>query len=211
MESPGHQLRRAREAQSLDLRDLARTTKIPRTSLELLEKDAYDQLPAEVFVRGFLRNLGRELKLDVPQLLSAYEQHTGRVRKPAAEMREVQDDPTTPPKLVSPVVTQAPPSPDRIKLPSFDRVVEAVGSTRPAYVIGTLLVLLGIALAVSVITNGLDYDQRLTLHDAPTHRASWDVKADGTGRRSTPAPSSLVGATTLDLIRDDQDRAVTAE
>jgi hypothetical protein len=48
-------LRAGREARGLAVSDVARTTRIPERSLALLEAGAFDALPAEVFVRGFLR------------------------------------------------------------------------------------------------------------------------------------------------------------
>ena len=60
----GGTLRAAREALGLDLEDLARRTRIPARTLRLLEAEAWDLLPAEVFVRGFVRACAQELRLD---------------------------------------------------------------------------------------------------------------------------------------------------
>lgn len=212
MESPGSLIRRAREAAGVELAELAQTTRIPRASLQHIENDSFEMFPAEVFVRGFLRNIARELKLDQDQMIATYEAHTGRKHSSPVELLETQDDPTTL-KIATSSLRSAPARPRstrrRVRMPSFDSVVEVVGSTRPSYVIGTLLVLLGIALAISVITNGMDYDQRLTFSDAPTSRATWDVQLDG--KSTLRSRSSVVGATTLDLIRDDASAEKTAQ
>src|SRR6476619_7200303 len=52
----GSVLREARERRSISLADVARKTKLSRSSLELLEAGELDALPAEVFVRGFIRS-----------------------------------------------------------------------------------------------------------------------------------------------------------
>ena len=46
------------------LDDLARTTRIPVRTLRLIEAEAWDMLPAEVFVRGFVRSCAMALALD---------------------------------------------------------------------------------------------------------------------------------------------------
>ena len=66
-------LRRAREARSLSLGDVAATTKVPRSSLELLEAADLAQLPAEVFVRGFIRSYARAVGVAEAEPLSLYE------------------------------------------------------------------------------------------------------------------------------------------
>lgn len=53
-------------------------TRIPRTMLANLEKNRFDEFTAEVFVRGHLRNYTRELRLDVEDVMQAYEKHTGK-------------------------------------------------------------------------------------------------------------------------------------
>ncbi|MFN7939995.1 MAG: DUF4115 domain-containing protein [Thermoanaerobaculia bacterium] len=57
-------LRRQREARSISLREIADSTKISVRYLEALEQDRFDVLPAQVFVRGFLREYARFVGLD---------------------------------------------------------------------------------------------------------------------------------------------------
>ncbi len=64
METPGNKLREAREARGLSLDDVAHVTRIPRSSLALLEEGRADKLPAPVFVRGFIRAYARAVGLD---------------------------------------------------------------------------------------------------------------------------------------------------
>ncbi len=55
----GSLLREAREATSLTLEQVAAKTKIPPFSLSLLERGLVDDLPEEVFVRGFIRSYAK--------------------------------------------------------------------------------------------------------------------------------------------------------
>jgi hypothetical protein len=70
--SLGDQLRQAREARGLSIQAVSGTTKIREHILIALETDSYDELPAPVFVRGFLRTLARHLRLNADELLALY-------------------------------------------------------------------------------------------------------------------------------------------
>ena len=67
--APGALLGAAREAQNLSVADVARQLKLSRAQVEALEAGDYEQLPGPVFVRGFIRNYARLLKLDPEPLL----------------------------------------------------------------------------------------------------------------------------------------------
>jgi cytoskeleton protein RodZ len=90
VESPGTILRRAREAQGISAKQLAAITRIAPRLVNSLEDDRYGDLPGEVFVRGFLRNCARELRLDPDALVGCYDQRTGRAPRPgpADELRD---------------------------------------------------------------------------------------------------------------------------
>jgi cytoskeletal protein RodZ len=84
----GNYLRREREGRSLGLLDLSRTTKIPIRSLERLEAGQYDALPAEVFVRGFIKSYARAVGLndeDALLLFDAEKQAKQRAESAALE------------------------------------------------------------------------------------------------------------------------------
>ena len=55
VETLGRQLLQRRQARGMSIAELARVTRIPTASLEAIEADRFDELPGEVFVRGFLR------------------------------------------------------------------------------------------------------------------------------------------------------------
>jgi hypothetical protein len=70
----GARLRMQREARELSIADVVKVTKIPERSLLLLEAGAFRELPAEVFVRGFLKSYARCVGLDVDEILREYEE-----------------------------------------------------------------------------------------------------------------------------------------
>jgi hypothetical protein len=79
-------LRAERETRGILLQEIARVTKIQIRALELLEDAAFDELPADVFVRGFIRNYARVVGLDAAQALQRYDD-CGVTPGPAAAAR----------------------------------------------------------------------------------------------------------------------------
>lgn len=65
-------LRRVREAAGLTVEQIAHATKIGRHHLLAVEGDAFDVLPAEVYVRGFVQQMARLLGLDPKATSRAY-------------------------------------------------------------------------------------------------------------------------------------------
>lgn len=60
----GDYLRRAREATGMELDEVAQRTRIRRYWLELIEVCRIEELPAEVFLRGFVRSYARTVGAD---------------------------------------------------------------------------------------------------------------------------------------------------
>jgi cytoskeleton protein RodZ len=79
-------LRAEREAKGISLDDIARVTKIQIRALERLEEARFDELPADVFVRGFIRNYARVVGLDADAALIRYDD-CGVTPGPAASAR----------------------------------------------------------------------------------------------------------------------------
>lgn len=69
----GARLRQQRESKSLTMPDVVKLTKIPEKTLLHLEEGAFELLPAEVFVRGFLKSYCRAVGLDVDATVLDYE------------------------------------------------------------------------------------------------------------------------------------------
>ena len=57
MDSIGAYLRRERELRHVSLEELVQITRVPLRMLQRIEEDRFDELPGEVFARGFLRVL----------------------------------------------------------------------------------------------------------------------------------------------------------
>lgn len=72
MSSLGSYLKREREQRQISIAELAQTTRIPVRILQQLEHDEHAQLPADVFVRGFLRAYARALGMDEEHVLARY-------------------------------------------------------------------------------------------------------------------------------------------
>jgi cytoskeletal protein RodZ len=68
----GSHLKRQRERRSISATELSRVTRIPLASLEALEADRFDELPGEVFVRGFLRAYAQAVGLLPAEVLARY-------------------------------------------------------------------------------------------------------------------------------------------
>ena len=60
----GNSLREARLRQSLDYPDIERVTKIRAKYLRALEDESFETLPAQTYVKGFLRTYAEFLGLD---------------------------------------------------------------------------------------------------------------------------------------------------
>lgn len=72
MDSIGQYLRSERERRQISIEELAQTTRIPIRILLELEADRFDELPGDVFVRGFLRSYARALGMDDSAVLARY-------------------------------------------------------------------------------------------------------------------------------------------
>lgn len=71
-ESIGDFLKRERETKRMSLPEVARVTRIPLATLEAIEESRYDELPGEVFVRGFLRSYARAVGVVPDDVLARY-------------------------------------------------------------------------------------------------------------------------------------------
>jgi len=68
----GSRLRRTRLLRSIDIEKIAEVTKINPTYLQFLEGDQYEDLPAKVYVRGFVVGYARCLGLDAERVAASY-------------------------------------------------------------------------------------------------------------------------------------------
>ena len=87
---PGHQLSIAREAADLTLGDVASYLHLDIRTIEALERDEYGQLPAPMFVRGYLRGYARLLKLRPEPIIDAFNDNG---LAPPALVADIADEP----------------------------------------------------------------------------------------------------------------------
>jgi cytoskeletal protein RodZ len=83
MESIGRHLRSERELRHLSLEELAQTTRIPLKMLVRIEADRFEELPGEVFARGFLKAYARAVGTSEDAVLARYDEHKKPVELPA--------------------------------------------------------------------------------------------------------------------------------
>ncbi|MDO0822171.1 helix-turn-helix domain-containing protein [Desulfosporosinus nitroreducens] len=67
-----HQLRTAREAKGMELKEVEEITKIRTKYLQALEDGDYGVLPGGVYTVGFLRSYARYLDLDADNLVNTF-------------------------------------------------------------------------------------------------------------------------------------------
>jgi flagellar biosynthesis protein FlhG len=67
-EFTGPLLRKVRESHGVELADICAKTKISKVHLEAIEEEHFAALPAAVYVRGFVAELAKFLRLDPPQV-----------------------------------------------------------------------------------------------------------------------------------------------
>ncbi|MBW2524393.1 MAG: helix-turn-helix domain-containing protein, partial [Deltaproteobacteria bacterium] len=72
LESIGAYLRRARVARSMSISEVSRATRIPSGTIERMEADHFDDLPGEVFARGFLKAYASTVGLQPDDVLARY-------------------------------------------------------------------------------------------------------------------------------------------
>ena len=68
----GPQLKELREAYGIDLSEIYATTRINKDVMMAIEADRYDDLPAAVFLKQFLKNLSQILQLDPVRVVEGY-------------------------------------------------------------------------------------------------------------------------------------------
>jgi cytoskeleton protein RodZ len=84
MRSLGTYLRQLRESRGASLADIARSTRVGKRHLEALEEGAFSELPAPVFVKGFLRSYCEFLGVPPEEALARYREDLGEAAAVAA-------------------------------------------------------------------------------------------------------------------------------
>ena len=68
----GSYLKHERELRGVPLDEIAQSTKISIRYLRALEESRFEDLPGEVFIKGFIRSYGQAIGSNVDELLAAY-------------------------------------------------------------------------------------------------------------------------------------------
>ncbi len=74
MESFGRYLAQQRELRGLTVGDVVRETRLSPTAIQALEGDRFDELPARVFVVGYLRAYANCVGLAPDELVASYDE-----------------------------------------------------------------------------------------------------------------------------------------
>lgn len=68
----GPMLRKSREQKRMSVAEVSRVTRIPVATLDAIEADRFDDLPGEVFVRGFLKAYAQAVGVVPSEILARY-------------------------------------------------------------------------------------------------------------------------------------------
>jgi len=91
-ETVGEILFAARERLAQTLEFMSQETKIPKQTLQYLETDNYDALPAKVYAKSFLRAYATALGLDIQYILNKYEVQTGQTHRSKGDHWEIETE-----------------------------------------------------------------------------------------------------------------------
>ncbi|AQA19673.1 hypothetical protein BST95_16920 [Halioglobus japonicus] len=73
--TPGSMLRTARISQGLGEREVADRLNLMPNYVDILERDAYDELRSPAFARGYVRSYGQLVGMDEDALLKAFDEY----------------------------------------------------------------------------------------------------------------------------------------
>lgn len=71
---PGERLRNARMARDMDIRKIAEKLHLTTDMVDAIECDDYSELPARVFVRGYIRNYARVVELPADSIMAQFDE-----------------------------------------------------------------------------------------------------------------------------------------
>jgi flagellar biosynthesis protein FlhG len=80
-EFTGDLLKQLREARSIELLDISQKTKISVAHLRAIEDERWESMPAPVYLRGFLVEYARYMRLDVGQVTKTFMARASRARQ----------------------------------------------------------------------------------------------------------------------------------
>lgn len=88
----GEILRKRREELGLDLKEVSRITKIRYDYLKAIEGDAFEKLPVDVYVKGYIRQYAKILNIDPETLIDVYIKQVSTPEKKEVPQEEVSQE-----------------------------------------------------------------------------------------------------------------------
>jgi cytoskeleton protein RodZ len=85
VENFGLHLKHERELRGVSLEEIAESTRIHIRYLEALESNEFDDMPGEVFVKGYIRSYARVIGSDSEEMVNVYDEAVGKDRKKELE------------------------------------------------------------------------------------------------------------------------------
>jgi cytoskeleton protein RodZ len=85
VENFGLHLKHERELRGVSLEEIAESTRIHIRFLEALESNDLDQLPGEVFIKGYIRSYARVIGFDSEEMVNVYDESVSGNRKEEPE------------------------------------------------------------------------------------------------------------------------------
>lgn len=117
----GERLRELRVEKGLSVAEAASQLYLRAEAIEALERNDFDALPAETYVRGYLRNYAQLLEVPAESLLGLYaakDKAPPPPPAPTAPLEEAPTEPATAPRPVKVIDAAETPAPPVAKLPS---------------------------------------------------------------------------------------------
>jgi len=81
----GQLFQKQREEKKVDLETIARRTRIKLSFLKAIEEDAFQLIPSETYVRGFIRSYAKLVHLNPEEILKLYRSQAEPPPSPAEE------------------------------------------------------------------------------------------------------------------------------
>jgi cytoskeleton protein RodZ len=94
----GEHLKRERELREITIREISDETKVSCRYLEALEQDNRSKLPAEVFIKGFVRSYANYIGLDPDEAILRYQEYQKTLQMTGDANSSVAEPPKSEPK-----------------------------------------------------------------------------------------------------------------
>ncbi len=92
MNQIGKELKEVREEKGITLEEVAEKTKISQRFLEAIENGRWEELPEEVYLRGFLKTYAEVLGLDGKEFVANYQRSQSQEVTPDVPEKEAEEE-----------------------------------------------------------------------------------------------------------------------